>query len=90
MARTLVFLANNHTGADDKINTLVQTVLECNKKNDYTKLNNEPNDKTTSVKWDYKSLSRAFREVVTHLQVGTLHRSLFSGTKSLLHSIRPI
>jgi site-specific DNA-adenine methylase len=67
MANTLINLANHHSGVDDKQNRLVHVVYECNKKGDMTYLNKELGDKKVNANWNIETITRAFRELYSHL-----------------------
>ena len=67
MARTLLYLALNHTGTDDLTARIVYNTFEANKKSDVQSLNKDPNDKKTQMSWSIDNLARAFRELYSNL-----------------------
>ena len=67
MAKTILYLALNHTGNDDQVSRIAMSTLEANKKGDSSILRKEMPDKKTSMSWSVDNLCRAFREVYSYL-----------------------
>ena len=67
MAKTLLNLAINHTGSDDQASKIAQNTFEANKKGDSTLLRKDLSNKNNSMTWSIDNLSRAFRELFSHL-----------------------
>ena len=67
MASTLIKLANNYQGIDDRESRHVRTIFESCKKGDNTYLNKDAGDKKTNPTWSIDNLARAFRELYSHL-----------------------
>ncbi len=66
LARTLIKLAEYHSGLDDATGRIVASAFECNKNGDMNLLNKDPGDKKNYCVLSIDNISRAFREIFSH------------------------
>jgi hypothetical protein len=76
MAKTLLYLSQNHTGTDDQHSRIAYTAFEACKKGDSSGLNKEPGEKKTQMSWSVDNLARAFRELFSTLNWSRVFQQL--------------
>lgn len=76
MAKTLLYLAQNHTGTDDLNTRIVYNTFEACKKGDSSSVSKDPSNKKTQMTWSIDNLARAFRELYSNLNWSKVFESL--------------
>lgn len=76
MAKTMLYLAINHTGTDDLHSRIVYNTLDSCKKGDATAFSKDLSAKKTQMTWGIDNLARAFRELFSNLNWARVFESL--------------